>query len=218
MVVMPFLEPPHQVTILSDVFVLMPFKAEFKPVYDDHITKVTDTLNLSAVRGDDFFTAHSIITDIWSAICSARIIIADCTGRNTNVFYELGLAHAVGKPVILITQYPEDVPFDIKHLRFIHYEFTPRGMKEFEATLANTITQVLDSLGSPRSPQSRQRLGLNALEKEAVVDEINGGVWTTCPKCNSRFRVKHGLRWAGQGYRHHGCGQQLRLVKRRVTS
>jgi hypothetical protein len=123
----------------SDILVLMPFLPELRPVYDDHIKSVALKLGMSAARADDFFTAGHIVEEIWTAIVSAKLIIADCTGRNPNVFYEIGLAHAIGKPVILITRDQEDVPFDLRHRRYIRYEFTPRGMRDFEEALNKTI-------------------------------------------------------------------------------
>ncbi|GAI46692.1 unnamed protein product, partial [marine sediment metagenome] len=59
--------------------------------------------------------------DIWKSIRSARIVIAELTGRNTNVFYEVGLAHTLGKPVIITTRNEDDVPFDLKGLRYRYY-------------------------------------------------------------------------------------------------
>lgn len=73
----------------------------------------------------------------------ARIVIADLTGKNPNVFYEVGVAHTVGENVILITQRIEDVPFDLRHLRHIQYEYTPRGMIVFEQRLKATILNIL---------------------------------------------------------------------------
>lgn len=139
MAVKPYFGPPTAPATKSDLFVLMPFTDELKPVYQDHIVRVAKSLKLAAARADDFFTTQSIMSDVWNAICDGRLIIADCTGRNPNVFYEIGLAHTVGKNVILITQDKDDIPFDIRHLRFIEYEFTPRGMKDFEKRLTETI-------------------------------------------------------------------------------
>jgi hypothetical protein len=59
------------------------------------------------------------------------------------VFYEIGMAHTVGKPVILTTQNETDVPFDLRSIRYIHYRYTPPGMKEFEERLAKTIAGLL---------------------------------------------------------------------------
>lgn len=139
MIVRPYFGLPAAPTTKSDVFVLMPFAEDLTPVYTDHISKVVKDLELAVARADDFFTADSIMADIWNAICDTRVVIADCTGRNPNVFYEVGLAHTVGKRVVLITQNKDDIPFDIRHLRFIDYEYTPRGMKDFEKRLAETL-------------------------------------------------------------------------------
>jgi hypothetical protein len=127
----------------SDVFVLMPFADSLKPVYDDHIKSVVTKMGLSIRRADDFFTADSVMKDIWAAVTAAQIVIADCTGRNPNVFYEIGLAHTVGRPVVLITQDSDDVPFDLRHIRYLKYELTPRGMKEFENKLGETLSSTI---------------------------------------------------------------------------
>ncbi len=62
------------------------------------------------------------MSDIWKSIREARFILAELTGRNPNVFYEIGLAHAIGKPIILLTRNQEDVPFDLKALRYRYYD------------------------------------------------------------------------------------------------
>jgi hypothetical protein len=143
LVVEPFLRRPDKLSNPPDLFVLMPFAEDLKPVFEDHIRKVAENLQLRAQRADNFFVARHIMSDIWDAICSAKAIIADCTGRNPNVFYEIGLAHTVGKPVILITQNSEDVPFDLRSIRYINYKFDPRGMKKFENMLAITLRDTL---------------------------------------------------------------------------
>ena len=132
-----------------DLFVLMPFIQELRPIYDGHIKKVAKALNLSIARADDFFSQNSVMQEIWSAIVQASVIIADCTNRNPNVFYEIGLAHAIGKPVILITQNPDDVPFDLQYIRFIKYAYTPPGMEKFENVLSSTIIDTIKDLGTP---------------------------------------------------------------------
>lgn len=143
MVVRPFLGRPDNIERKHDLFVLMPFSESLRPVYDDHIKKIASELNLSTARADDFFSAHSVMADVWSSIFFAKAIIADCTARNPNVFYEIGLAHVLGKPVILITQEAEDIPFDVRHIRYIQYTFTPRGMADFEKTLGETLRSVV---------------------------------------------------------------------------
>lgn len=136
----------------SDIFMLMPFKNNMLDVvYRDYICKVAEELDLSIKRGDDFFTEHSIVDDIWSAINAAKIIIADCTGRNANVFYELGMSHTLGKKTIMITQSSDDIPFDLQQWRYIQYIPDSQGLKLFRIELRKVILNFLDSEDSPNS-------------------------------------------------------------------
>jgi len=125
-----------------DVFVLMPFSDALAPVYKDHIAGVLSAMSLTYARADDFFSSREIMRDVWSGIYNADIVIADCTGKNPNVFYELGIAHAIGKTAIMITQSAADIPFDVGNIRYLAYEYTPRGMKEFEQKLQATIADA----------------------------------------------------------------------------
>jgi hypothetical protein len=149
--VQPYFGRPLSLPYPLDVFVLMPFSADLADVYRDHITNVTSALGLVAKRGDDFFSVHHVMSDIWRAIWHARVIIADCTTKNPNVFYEIGVAHTIGKPVALITQNDDDVPFDLRSTRYIKYEFKPRGMEIFESRLKSTIQTILSDQ-QPASP------------------------------------------------------------------
>ncbi|MCI0639044.1 MAG: hypothetical protein L0Y70_08210 [Gemmataceae bacterium] len=125
-----------------DVFVVMPFADRLRPIYDDHIKPVVLKAGLTCRRGDDFFANGAIIQDIWDAVSNAMSVVADCTERNPNVFYEIGMAHTVGVPTILMTQDKGDVPFDIGHVRRIEYEYTPPGMREFETALENALREI----------------------------------------------------------------------------
>lgn len=136
----PIFGKPRSTNRTPEVFVLMPFSDDLRPIYDDHIKLIATQSNLTVARADDdFFAPHAIISDIWDAIYNSKIIIADCTGRNPNVFYEIGIAHTIGRPTILISQMIDDVPFDLRHLRCIVYEYNPRGMVKFNETLRRTL-------------------------------------------------------------------------------
>ena len=124
-------------------FVIMPFEPGMRPVYDDHISVVAKSEGLRCLRADEIVGTDLITWDIWERINRARFLIADLTGKNANVFYEVGLAHALGKDIILITQTMDDVPFDLKGLRCIEYSFTPRGVKELEAKIKATIKEIM---------------------------------------------------------------------------
>lgn len=106
-------------------FVIMPFSppigAYFEKIYEPAIKKS----GLSAVRADaEIFGTGKIIDQIWRGISQAKVIVAELTSRNANVFYELGLAHALNKPVVLVSAGEIDVPFDLKHIRVIYYDVT----------------------------------------------------------------------------------------------
>jgi hypothetical protein len=122
-------------------FALMPFKDEFFEVYETAIVPAAEKQGLRALHAGEIFGNREIVEDIWDSICSARVIVADVTGRNPNVFYELGICHILGKECIVITQEREDVPFDIRHRRFIEYE--PSKLVKLQSGLAKTIQAVL---------------------------------------------------------------------------
>jgi hypothetical protein len=129
----------------SACFVLMPFADKFQPIYEDHIQRIVTEAGLSSQRADEIASTNLITWDIWERINKARFLIADLTDRNPNVFYEVGVAHAISKDVILLTQSMGDIPFDLQSLRFIVYEYSPRGMVEFEKKLRSAILALLQA-------------------------------------------------------------------------
>jgi nucleoside 2-deoxyribosyltransferase len=85
--------------------------------------------------------------DIWKGILKARIVIADITDRNPNVFYELGIAHTLGKPVILLTQKLTDIPFDLNRFRHIVYQDNLDGYDQLTKHLRASIREIIASTG-----------------------------------------------------------------------
>lgn len=123
-------------------FVLMPFRRDFPPVFETHISAVCTRLGITVARADGIFSTRPFMDDIREAVVTARVIIADLTDHNPNVFYELGICHALGKDVVLITQNHE-VPSDVRHIRYLLYEYTPPGMQQFESALEMTLRGIL---------------------------------------------------------------------------
>lgn len=124
-------------------FVLMPFNIQFKNVYTQGIKPSIKKAKLNSKRADEFFTSRAIIQDIWENINKASLIIADLTGRNPNVFYEVGLSHALPQRLIIITQNKDDVPFDLKHIRWIEYTNNASGRKQLSKKLFRAIKEEL---------------------------------------------------------------------------
>lgn len=108
--------------LANTCFVIMPFSSTFESEYNDIIRKAVEEAGLVCVRADELYSKPAVMADIWKSLRAARIIIAELSGKNPNVFYEVGLAHAIGKPVIIITRNQEDVPFDLKALRYLYYD------------------------------------------------------------------------------------------------
>jgi hypothetical protein len=97
------------------------------------------------VRADaDIFGTGKIIDQIWSGINASKVLVAELTTRNPNVFYELGLAHALDKPVVLVSSNEEDVPFDLKHIRVIYYDVTDPfwGQKLIDKVAENIVSAL----------------------------------------------------------------------------
>jgi hypothetical protein len=132
--------------IRGQCFYLCPFAEPFNSVYTDCVIPTVKGVQLTIKRADEIFGAQPIIEDIWEGICESEIVIADVTGRNPNVMYEIGIAHTIGKPVLILTQSIDDVPFDLKHYRCIVYSYTPKGVKELESRLSGTLQFVYNSI------------------------------------------------------------------------
>lgn len=118
-------------------FVIMPFHEDFKKHYHLIYKPALQSAGFSVTRIDEILGSRPIIEDIQESIKSADLILCDMSTRNPNVFYELGLAHAIGKPVILVSNNIDDVPFDLRHVRTIIYNNKQAG---WDVELKQNIT------------------------------------------------------------------------------
>jgi hypothetical protein len=122
------------------VFMLTPFHPDY---YSDYtvVVDAANALGLEVLRGDERASGGDIFNQILKAIVSARVIVANITGRNPNVFYELGIAHALNKPVILVCEQGNDVPFDLQSKRIIFYDTA----EELRTGITKALGQALAS-------------------------------------------------------------------------
>jgi hypothetical protein len=125
---------------LDTCFVMMPFGSWFDRYYLEIYVPAIKEAGLEPCRADELFSTGSVVEQIWEQINKSRVLLADLTDKNPNVFYELGLAHAANKPVVFTSAKIDDVPFDLRHLRVIVYE--PRE-PEWAAKLRALITDYL---------------------------------------------------------------------------
>lgn len=134
--------PDHERIEPQLVSVMMPFDAGFAPVYGA-IQEAGVACDLLTRRADEIWEAPGIIQDVVSLIDRARIVVCDLTGRNPNVFYEAGIAHTLGREVIIITQSEHDVPFDLRHLRHIRYLNNNEGLGALMRALQARMQTIL---------------------------------------------------------------------------
>lgn len=119
--------PDHENIEPTLVSAMMPFHPGFDRVYEA-LQSVAGAVGLRCRRADDIWENPAVMQDVVSLIDRSRVVVADCTGRNPNVFYEIGIAHTLGREVILITQNEADIPFDLRHLRYVPYLNNGEGL------------------------------------------------------------------------------------------
>lgn len=131
--------PPVDINLC---FVLMPFETMFDTTYGA-IKAGAENAHMQCERADTVRDNQAIIEKIKRSIQRAGLIVADMTGDNPNVLYEVGYAHGLGKECLLITQTPsEDAPFDLRHLEHIKYSTDQQGLTTLTRALAETIVRV----------------------------------------------------------------------------
>ena len=122
---------------------MMPFGGEYEQYYTQIYVPAIEKNNLSPRRADNLYRPSPILHDIWDFINQSEMVIADITGRNPNVMYELGLAHAIAKPAIIISNNIEDVPFDLRALRILLYDVKkPNWGTELSNAIYNSIKEI----------------------------------------------------------------------------
>jgi hypothetical protein len=126
-------------------FVMQPFAPPHGDYYEKILQPAIEKTGFQPVRADaEIFGTGRIIDQVWRGINTAKVLVAELTTRNPNVFYELGLAHALNKPVVLISSNEPDVPFDLQHIRVIYYDVTDPfwGSKLIEKVAENILSAL----------------------------------------------------------------------------
>lgn len=126
------------------VAVMMPFDARYNAIYLS-IQALCESIDCSCFRADEIWNEDAIIQDIVNLISESKVVVCDVTDRNPNVFYEAGIAHAIGKRVVLLTQHDADVPFDLKHLRYVRYLPNEQGLQTMQDNLRERLWSLVNS-------------------------------------------------------------------------
>jgi hypothetical protein len=143
-------------------FVVMPFTAQHHYVYLVMKDYIEENHSVRCERADDQILTVPLWEKIRGLIEKADVLIGDCTGRNANVFYELGLAHAYNKKVILITSDSiESIPTDLRHFEFIKYECG--NHIGFLDKIGNALKNVFDTSYDEAFNDARKRFDVFAV-------------------------------------------------------
>jgi hypothetical protein len=158
---------PRVREFLDTCFVMMPFGAWFDRYYAEIYVPAIKEAGFEPVRADELFTTGSVVEQIWEQIEKAKLLLADLSGKNPNVFYELGLSHAARKPVVFTAGQVDDVPFDLRHLRVIIYdirepEWASRLRKSIADYLRNAAKEPGKSIPHPFRKMIEEAELLNA--------------------------------------------------------
>ena len=171
------------------VFVLMPFSKNFDNVYKLAVKQAADAAGGFALRLDEQMYGEGMLERIYMEIGKADVLVADMTGHNPNVFYEVGYSHALNKVTLLITQNADDIPFDLKHRPHIIYN--PDDLAGLVAKLDNSLRwgiQEARNRGSSKLSDSfRVFVGRMSSKYEAI--ELNTIYYRLGPDCQ-RFQVQ----------------------------
>jgi hypothetical protein len=127
---------------MGHCFYVGPFREPFNTIYRDHVHGPLVDAGFTIERADEIYSTDIVVSDIWRGITGAEIVIAEVSGKNPNVMYEIGMAHTVGRPVVVLGQEISDVPFDLRHRRCLVYDYTPNGARRLERDLLATVQAV----------------------------------------------------------------------------
>ena len=112
-------------------------------VRDYVIKPVAEECGYEAIRADEIDEPGMITTQVIQHLLDDDLIVADLTGHNPNVFYELAVRHAVKKPIVQLIQAGEDIPFDISIMRTVQLDITdPRSVDQCKKTLVEQIKRT----------------------------------------------------------------------------
>lgn len=128
-------------------FIVMQFGAPYDELFDEVIDPVCNQLKISAFRSDAEYGPGLIIQDITRRLTESALVIAEITPTNSNVYYEVGYAHALRKPVILLAERGKQLPFDISGMRVVFYDNTISGKRCIEKELDSHIRAILSWRG-----------------------------------------------------------------------
>ena len=133
---------------IPQAFVVMQFSQTYDELYNEVVKGVCKDFGIESVRADDHAGPGLIVGDIVQGIRDAFVVIAEISPSNPNVYYEVGYAHALDKPTILIAEKGTKLPFDVAPFRVLFYENSIAGKGQIEIGLRKHLTEIVRDRGS----------------------------------------------------------------------
>ena len=156
------------------VFIAMPFNDDkYNLIYNKYIKPILKKMYYEAIRVDEKTNPGDVMEFVWKEINESAFVIADASIANPNVLYEIGIAHTLGKEVIILTDSPDKVPFDIKKNRYLSYSiYDEKSIKEMKQKLESAI-KIISSKMNYGFKEKTQILSINETENLANEMSIN---------------------------------------------
>jgi hypothetical protein len=181
-------------------YVIMPFAESYAATYADAIRPALREVEAArgecwtCDRSDDSRLTGSITREIVTSLHTADLVVADLTGNNPNVFYELGVAHSAGRRTIMLAQDVAALPFDISSYRVIQYEASAEGLRKLRGLLVNSIQDALEhgEQTNPvldNAPVRHSDLILNLRDVEAMERRATKEVWLIEPSLDTDLKL-----------------------------
>jgi len=172
-----FLGVPSKSTDPQKCFVIMPYSEGWSQAVERTILEVCQKLDFKFSIAKNM-EGRFIPNDIWRGITGAGLIIADLSGANPNVTYEIGLADVLGREVVLICQ-SGDVPFDFLGQRLIIYENTVAGALTLREGLTSRLNEFKAEAGEKTSQESGQQANEadSHLRRPQLIGKTLGGAF-----------------------------------------
>jgi len=128
---------------LPRAFVVMHFAKPFDEVYADVIKDKCKEFGLETVRADEIYGPGFIVHDIVEQILRSQVVIAEITPENPNVYFEVGYALALNKPIVLLARQGTKLPFDVAGLRVLFYEDSIGGKARLQRGLHRHLQAIM---------------------------------------------------------------------------
>lgn len=188
-------------------FVAMCFDKRLQPLYQKVVKPVLEEYGFECKRGDEILEPGVIVEQLKEQIDNSDLVLCDLTFDNANVFYELGVAHTLGKPTVLISQTASSIPFNVAHLRAIPYEDSKIGVLDLRDRLVQTLHDI-----APLDPERHiPRLEHPEPLPKHQVDETEAQRWALYSP-NPEF-IRYAVRYLGENRDAHSYARIQQIAQ-----